>query len=179
MSELALATLFDQLYVELKSRAHFIRRQNGMITLNTTGLVHEAVIKLMEARAHVNDPEHLLNLAARVMRQVLFNRLEERRAQKRGSAMQHVELDDQIPMDADLEITAHVMKALQRLEHVDARLADIFVLRVFADFGYVDIGKILGVSHTTVQRDFQRARAFLLKLHGNALAGHLQSPHPV
>jgi RNA polymerase sigma factor (TIGR02999 family) len=161
----ALRLLFDQIYAELKRKAHLVRRHSGLLTLNTTGLVHETVIKLIEAQARVLDRAHLLNLAARAMRQVLFNHLEAASMQKRGGGLKRVELDDATPENSDLESTANVLSAMNRLQHVDQRLADIFVLRAFGGFGYVDIARMLAVSHTTIQRDYERARAFLLSLH--------------
>ncbi len=160
-----LRTLFDQIYTELKRKAHLVRRHSGLLTLNTTGLVHETVIKLIEAQAQVLDRNHLLNLAARAMRQVLLNHLEAAAVQKRGGGLQRVTLDEQTPEHSDLESTANVLSAMHRLQHVDQRLADIFVLRAFGGFGYVDIARMLAVSHTTIQRDYERARAFLLSLH--------------
>lgn len=173
MNEPTLATadaaLYAEIYQQLKQRARTLRRGQRGDTLDTTALVHESFIKLVEAKARVHDRAHLFRLAALAMRQILIDHLRERRADKRGGGLQRVELTDLVLPEDDpaLGLTL-VAQALDQLRTVDARMADVFSLRVFGGLGFEEIGALLGTSRPTAQRDFQAARAWLLSAMGDA-----------
>ena len=155
--------LFDQIYQELKQRAHAMRRGAPGLTLDTTALVHESFIKLVEAKARVNDRAHLFRLSALAMRQILVDHLRERQASKRGGDLQRIDLADiDLPQDDPAVGLSIVVEALDRLRALDPRMADVFSLRAFAGLAFEDIGDLLHVSRPTAQRDFEAARAYLL-----------------
>lgn len=155
--------LFDDIYLDLKKRARALRRGAAGHTLDTTALVHESFIKLVEGRAQINDRAHLFRLAALAMRQILVDHLRERQASKRGGDLQRIELTGiDLPQDDPALGLSIVVEALDRLRAIDPRMADVFSLRAFAGLAFEDIAGMLHVSRPTVQRDFEAARAYLL-----------------
>jgi RNA polymerase sigma factor (TIGR02999 family) len=155
--------LFAEIYNELKLRAHSLRHGQPSHTLDTTALVHESFLKLVDAKARVHDRSHLFRLAAMAMRQVLIDHLRERQTEKRGGPLQRVLLTDvELPGEDPAPGLSSVLQALERLQQVDDRLADVFSLRAFAGLPFEEIGALLGVSRATAQRDFEAARAYLL-----------------
>ena len=154
---------FEDVYLDLKRRARALRSGQNSHTLDTTALVHESFLKLSEGGASAKDRAHLFRLAALAMRQVLIDHLRERQANKRGGDLLRVDLTDiELPVDDPAQGLTEVMQALERLQAVDARLADVFALRAFAGLGFEDIGGLLERSRSAVQRDFEAARAYLL-----------------
>ena len=154
---------FAQLYEELRRLAHLqLRRSGPRPTLNTTALVHEAYLKLAGAAAEWSGEEHFLSLAARVMRQVLVDYARAQATEKRGGELRRVELvdpaDGALPLDELLAID----DALQRLEQADPRLAQIVLLRFFAGLTHAEIADVLSLSERSVERDWRKARVFLL-----------------
>lgn len=155
--------LFEQIYHDLKQRARQLRRGQSGHTLDTTALVHESFIKLIEAKARINDRAHLFRLAALAMRQIMIDHLRERQADKRGGHLRRIELTDlDLPEDDPALGLSIVTQAIDRLRALDPRLADVFSLRAFAGLAFDDIGTLLDVSRSTAQRDFEAARAYLL-----------------
>ncbi|MBD8525847.1 ECF-type sigma factor [Pseudomarimonas arenosa] len=155
--------LFEQIYGELKRRARALRRSHPSHTLDTTALVHESFLKLIESRTQIHDRTHLFRTAALAMRQILIDALRERQAEKRGGNLQRVELSDiELPQDDPAFGFNRVSQSLDRLREVDPRLADVFLLRAFAGLNFEDIGELTDVSRATAQRDFEAARAYLL-----------------
>jgi RNA polymerase sigma factor (TIGR02999 family) len=158
---------FEDIYLDLKRRARALRSGQNSHTLDTTALVHESFLKLAEAEAGASasakDRAHLFRLAALAMRQVLIDHLRERQANKRGGDLQRVDLTDiELPVEDPAQGLTEVLQALERLQALDARLADVFALRAFAGLGFEDIGGLLERSRSAVQRDFETARAYLL-----------------
>src|SRR5512143_1066634 len=91
----ALDRLFETAYEELRGLARSVRRSFPEDSLEVTGLVHEAYLKLMRARRiEVADRVHFFSLVARAMRQILLGRLEEKARLKRGGATHRVEIDE-------------------------------------------------------------------------------------
>ena len=153
--------LFDELYAALRRRARGLRRRGAAHTLNTTGLVHEAYLKL---RGHDGweSREHFLNTAARAMRQVLVNAAEARVAAKRGGGAWVVTLDERLGLaPARPEEILALDEALGRLEQLSARQARVVECRYFAGLSVEETATALGVGTATVQRDWRFARAWL------------------
>jgi RNA polymerase sigma factor (TIGR02999 family) len=167
---------FDQLvplvYDELRRVARRqMRRTSPGQTLNTTGLVHEAYLKLAGAkRVHLNDRSHLMAVAAVAMRQVLVGRARARQRAKRGAGAVPVELDEKhVAHLSSPEWLLDLDRALDSLRRRDADLARIFELRFFAGCSEAETAEMAGVSLRSVQRGFLRARAWLrAELHGAA-----------
>ncbi|HET9314769.1 MAG TPA: ECF-type sigma factor [Vicinamibacteria bacterium] len=160
---------FDRLvplvYDELRrlARRH-LRRLPGGHTLDTTGLVHEAYLKLARSPGlRLNDRGHLMAVTARAMRQVLVGRARARLRVKRGAGEAPVELDEsRLPGDrGDAEALLDLDRALTRLRTHDPRLASIFECRYFGGLSEEETAEALGLSLRTAQRGWMRARAWL------------------
>lgn len=146
------------------------RRQLGRLapgqSLNTTGLVHEAYLKMVDqTRASWQDRAHFFAVSARAMRQILVDHARHRGRQKRGGNVAHALLDEAMtPVAADAERILLIHDALERLSSVDARLTQVVECRFFAGYSEEETAEVLGVSTRTVRRDWLRARAWLHEL---------------
>ena len=162
---------FDRLvslvYEDLRRIAH---RQLGRLrpgaTVNSTGLVHEAYLKMVDqSRVSWQDRSHFFGIAARAMRQILVDHARRRGRQKRGGDPKAAVLDESmIAVAADAERILLIHDALERLTAVDPRLTHVLECRFFAGYSEEETAEILGVSSRTVRRDWIRGRAWLLEL---------------
>lgn len=161
----AFERLFPLLYPTLKRLAgRELRGERAGHTLQTTALVHEAFLELCGQQAHFEDRAHFLAVAAFVMRRILTEHARAHNALKRGAGQIAVTLDDEMASNtaALAEISA-VDEALQGLEQVDPRAAQVVVLRFFGGLSHEDTAAALGVSVITVKRDWATARAWLVR----------------
>ncbi|MDH3271750.1 MAG: ECF-type sigma factor [Gemmatimonadota bacterium] len=150
-------------YDELKRLAHGIRRGAGE-TLSTEALVHEAWLKLAPAQGvSIESRVHFRHLAARAMRQIVLDEARSRYAQKRGGDVRPVTLDEALDgeMPSDPVAVLTFDGALEELQTVDARAAQVVECRVFGGMEVGETAQALEVSTATVKRDFRFARAFL------------------
>jgi RNA polymerase sigma factor (TIGR02999 family) len=160
----ALDQLVPVVYEHLRAIA---RRQlalrPGGGTLSTTGLVHEAYIKLAnQANAGWRDRGHFFAIASVAMRHVLVDRAKSRLAQKRGGARHRVTLDDdQLPADDQPEALLELNDAVERLAAVEPRLARVVECRFFGGLSEAETAEALGITTRTVQRDWSKARMLL------------------
>ena len=158
---------FDKLYrityEELRRLARIVRSGRGMATINTTALVHEAYIKLAGARKpDWVDRVHFLRIAARAMRQVLIDAAQRRLAQKRGGNAVAIEFDERVHSSlVDPETLLALEEALRQLENLDPRQAQVVECRFFAGLTIEETALALGVSDSSVKRDWRTARAWL------------------
>ena len=162
----AMERAFAAVYEELHLVAHRQRaRSRPGDTLSTTVLVHEAFLKLTQgAPVAVQDRQHFFALAARAMRQILVDGARARVSAKRGGGVTPVELlDIDLPVDAIAVDVVALDRALDRLEAVDPQLARLVEGRFFAGCTDAELAEILGRNERTVRRDWERARAFLLR----------------
>lgn len=150
-----------QHYDELKRLAHrmLLRRD---ATLQTTALVHELFLKLRSHSA-ADSEAHLMNLAARAMRQVLVDAARRRASEKRGGDQVAVTITGRIGAeDKGLEVDVLALEqSLQRLEQSSPDLARVVELHFFAGLGFAEIARLLGVTERTVFRHWRTARAQL------------------
>lgn len=160
----ALDDLFPLVYEELRRMAS--RRMQGERsdhTLQTTALVHEAYVELVD----LNDVDwqnrrHFFAVAARVMRNVLVDYAVKRNAQKRGGDRNRVPLEEQDgAVSVVLDDVLAVHQALDRLETVDERQVRVVECRFFAGLTIEETANVLGISTATVGRDWRVARAWL------------------
>lgn len=166
----ALGELFALVYDELQLLARRQRRRwNGDYTLNTTALVHEAYLKLVDqSRIGVESRAHFFALASRAMRHILCNHARAKRARKRGGDLERVPLDDQqvpagraVPPDETSVLLAALDDALRRLEELEPRRARVVECRFFGGMTVEETATALGVSPRTVKRDYAMAQAWL------------------
>ena len=160
----ALDRLMPVVYDELRRIAdRHMRKQHPGHTLQTTALVNEAFMKLVEAQdANLENRAHFFNLAARIMRCILVNHAEANKAEKRGGDNIKLSLDEAIGVSdrAEVDITA-LNEALTRLSALDERQSRIVELKFFAGLTNEEIAEALGVSLATMNREWRMARAWL------------------
>jgi len=163
--------LWPHVYEELRRIAHgrLLKYRPGE-TLNTTALVHEAYLKLVDqTRAAWQDRAHFFALAARAMRFILVDYARARTAQKRGGTQADLRLDglqiaEDDRADARAEDLLTLNRALDRLAGFDERLSQLVEYRFFGGLTYEEIADVTGRSVPTVKRDWRRARAWLYRV---------------
>jgi len=159
---------FDRLvpivYDRLRQLARQRLRGDPGATLDMTGLVHEAYLKLADApHADLRDRGHFLALASRVMRNLLADHARARRAAKRGGGAAPLALAEEVAWmpDGDLDAVAALDEALLRLEALDLRQGRIIEQRYFGGLSLEETAAALDVSLATVKRELRSARAWL------------------
>ena len=160
----SLDRLLPLVYQELRSMAHRQLAARGRgATLQTTALVHEAYLKLVDqSRADWRDRAHFLAVASIAMRHILVDRAKARLASKRGGAQRHVTFDEQeISPDEQPEALMQLDEALQRLGELEPRLVRVVECRFFGGLTEDEIASALGLTVRTVQRDWAKARMML------------------
>jgi len=155
--------LYGRVYGELHALARRQRaRWSGNATINTTALVHEAYLKLVDGEGRLSDRAHLLAVASKAMRHVLYTYAERQSAQKRGGGAPDLPLDEAALVPAGRAETLVALEtALRRLEAVDERAARVVECRFFGGLEVEETAEALGVSVRTVARDWAMARAWL------------------
>lgn len=152
------------IYDELRRIAHRrLRAEQTGHTLETTGLVHEAYLRLVGgATLEFESRAHLLAVAAQAMRHVLIDSAVNRKAQKRGGGTLPLSLDAApIVAETRSDDLLALDDALQRLGAIDERLARVVECRYFGGMSIEETAAALGTSPATVKRDWTLARAWL------------------
>ncbi|MBL0940360.1 MAG: sigma-70 family RNA polymerase sigma factor [Gemmatimonadaceae bacterium] len=157
--------LFSVTYEELRRLASAVRRSDPGASISPTALVNEAWLKLARTPdvAHTS-PLHFRRIAARAMRQVLIEAARRRIAGKRDSSAWHITFDAEAAnaaVDAD-ELLA-LDSAMQRLAALSPRQAQLVEARFFGGLSVPDTAQALGISESTVLRDWRLARAWLAR----------------
>jgi RNA polymerase sigma factor (TIGR02999 family) len=161
----ALDRVLSTLYAELHTMARRHLGGNQGHTLDATGLVHEAYLKLIgRGKAEFEDRAHFFAYAASAMRSVVVDYARQRLALKRGGDLHRV---TELPEDAigGLRLDEDLLgldTALNRLADVDKKLAQVVELRYFAGLSETEIAELLKRSERSVRRDWQKARLYLL-----------------
>lgn len=167
-------TLVPLVYDRLRQIARQRRRFTpGDHSLNTTALVHEAYIRLVDVRqVDLRDRASFLALASRVMRNLLVDHARARRAAKRGGGNAPLPLDEALMMsDEQLELIGDLDDALSRLEQLNPRQSVLLEQFYFGGLTTEEAAHAAGVSVATVKRDLRSARAWLaLELRGEPLS---------
>lgn len=169
----ALDALFPLVYEELRALAHGQRqRWQGDHTLDTTALVHEAYLKLVDqSRASWENRAHFLATAAKAMRHILINYACERRTQKRGGDQPKLsleELGEQLDRaaefsDGNAELLIALDSALRKLEQVNERQSRIVECRFFGGLTIEETAAALGISTASVSRGWALAQVRLFQ----------------
>ncbi len=161
----ALDQLVPLVYDSLHRLAHQrLRVSPGERSLNTTAVVHEAYLRLVEVpNPTLRDRSHFLALASRVMRCLLADQARARMAAKRGGGAVVLELREGMWMaDEDADSVAELDEALKRLEALDPRQSQILEQRYFGGLSLEETAEAMGLSLATVKRELRSARAWLL-----------------
>lgn len=167
----ALDRLLPLLYDELHRIA---RRERQRVlpgeTLNTTALVHEAYVRLVDGPAGGwNGRAHFLGTAARAMRHLLVDDARRRRRHKRGGGQVPLPIEAAHAVAAPADDLVALDESLARLERLDDRLGRIVECRYFAGLSVEETAAALSLSSRTVERSWQTARAWLFRdLYGRA-----------
>jgi len=173
----ALERLVPLVYKELREIAHYhLQRERPGHTLQSTALVHEAYLRLADQKPFEADNRaHFLAVASRLMRQILVDYARSHAAAKRGADLR-VELDPALilPQERNAEVIA-LDEALNILSQIDEQQGQIVEMRFFGGLSIEEIGEVLGISRSTVKREWNVAKAWLVRemkrdTHGEAPA---------
>lgn len=156
--------VYGLVYEDLKSMAHnrLFGNKRGD-TLNTTSLVHEAYLKLIDS----SEPEwqnraHFYAVASRAMRFILIDYIRARSAQKRGGNYTDVPLDNiSLAVEERIEDFITLNTAIDKLMEWNERLGKLVEYRFIGGMTYEEISEVTGLSEPTLKRDWARARAWL------------------
>jgi RNA polymerase sigma factor (TIGR02999 family) len=160
----SLDRLVPVVYNELRTIAHrHLAAMGRSATVQTTALVHEAYLKLVDqSRGEWKDRAHFFALASLSMRHILVDQAKARVALKRGGERRQVTLDDaEIGADDQPEALLQLNDAMDRLAETQPRLARVVECRFFGGLTEEEIAEALGLTVRTVQRDWAKARMLL------------------
>ena len=160
----ALDRLIPLVYDELRRLArHFRRQERADHTLQTTALVNEAYVRLIDQRfVRWQNRAHFFAIAAQMMRRILVDYARSRRYAKRGGGAPQISFDEAafVARERDAELVA-VDDALTDLAARDPRKSQIVELRFFGGLNIEETAEVMGISPTTVQREWRSAKAWL------------------
>lgn len=160
----ALDQLVPLVYDELRRQAaRYLRREQVGHTLQTTALIHEAYLRLVDQRSvHWQNRAQFFGIAGQMMRRILVDHARTKKRAKRGGSDIRVSLDQAVAISSkkDLDIVA-LDEALGRLEEIDPQQSRIVELRFFSGLSVEETAAVLGISAATVKRDWSVAKAWL------------------
>jgi RNA polymerase sigma-70 factor, ECF subfamily len=162
----AVADLVVSLYSELHSLAsRYLQRERSDHTLQTTALVHEAYLRLADQReVHWKTREQFLGVAAQLMRRILVDYSRGHDAKKRGQGFERVFLEEAAGLSKGKAADVIALdEALTRLAEFDPQQAQLVELRFFGGLSIEEAAGVLGVSRTTVKRNWNLAKAWLAR----------------
>jgi RNA polymerase sigma factor (TIGR02999 family) len=164
----ALEQLTPLVYDELRRLAHnYMRGERGGHTLQATAVVHEAFVRMIQGNVALHDRAHFFALASRLMRRVLVDHAKSRGRQKRGAPQDNSLEQGSVSRVAGFDVIG-LDDALQSLQQMEPRLAQVIELYYFGGLTYDQIAAESGASAATVHRDIRLARAWLMQ----EIAGH-------
>jgi RNA polymerase sigma factor (TIGR02999 family) len=162
----ALDALMPLVYIELRRIAHhYLQGERSGHTLQSTALVHEAYVRLISQDfPEWQNRAHFFAVAAQLMRQILVDYARSHRASKRGGDMFWLALDEaeEVPQPLDVDVVA-LDEALKILAEMDPQQSRVVELKFFAGLSIEDTSEVLGISASTVKRDWITARAWLFR----------------
>ncbi len=161
----ALDELMPLVYEELRRQAaRYLRSERPNHTLQTTALIHEAYLRLIDQNnTQFNSRAHFFAISAKVMRRILVDHARARTRNKRGGMVENLQLDEAmlVPMETqDVNLVA-LDEALNRLKKLDERQARIVELRYFGGMTLEQTAEALKVSRSTVAQNWTLAKAWL------------------
>ena len=161
----ALDNLLPLVYDELrKQAARYLRRERRDHTLQTTALINEAYIKLIDQRdVKWESRTHFFGIAATLMRRILIDYAKTRHRARRGGLNEDLPLDNALTVcvsDTNFDLL-ELDEVLNRLAEKDSHLAKVVELRFFSGLDVPETAKVLGISESTIKRDWAMAKAWL------------------
>jgi RNA polymerase sigma factor (TIGR02999 family) len=162
----ALDSLMPLVYTELRRIANrYLQGERSDHTLQSTALVHEAYVRMTQQDLpQWQNRAHFFAVAAQLMRQILVDHARSHRASKRGGSAYKLALDEaeEQPLVRDVDVVA-LDDALKSLAHMDEQQSRVVELKFFGGLTVEDTAEVLGVSPSTVKRDWTTARAWLFR----------------
>jgi RNA polymerase sigma factor (TIGR02999 family) len=157
--------LLKLVYEELHRQAHrYLQKERVGHTLQTTALVHDAYLKLVKQKSVAwESRSHFFAIAATVMRRILIDYAKTKHRVRRGGVHSDLPLENALTIrvsETDFDLLA-LDEALNRLTAKEAQLAKVVELRFFSGLDVVETAEALGISESTVKRDWQMAKAWL------------------
>jgi RNA polymerase sigma factor (TIGR02999 family) len=157
--------ILNLVYRELRRQAHrYLQKERPGHTLQTTALVHEAYLKLIKQKSVAwESRSHFFAVAATMMRRILIDYAKTKHRLRRGGVESDLPLDDALTIsvsETDFDLLA-LDEALNRLSEKEEHLAKIVELRFFSGLDVVETAEVLGISESTVKRDWAMAKAWL------------------
>jgi len=162
----ALDRLIPLVHQELRRLAHhYLKQERHEHTLQTTALVNEAYLKLVDHKGmQWQNRAHFFAVAAQAMRRILVDHARTRDALKRGGGLVMTNLDEAAALvDTQAADLLALNDALNRLAQFDARKSRIVELRYFGGMTFEETAEVIGLSPTTVNREWKSAKTWLLK----------------
>ena len=160
----ALDQLMPIVYEELRRQAaRYLRREQAGHTLQTTALIHEAYVRLVDQRnVQWQNRAHFFGIAAQMMRRILVDHARTKKRAKRGGSDVRVSLAEATiaAKDQELDVVA-LDEALERLAQLDEQQSRVVELRFFSGLTVEETAEVLGISKATVKRDWSMAKAWL------------------
>jgi RNA polymerase sigma-70 factor, ECF subfamily len=156
----------ESVYAELRRLAAFyLRRERSGHTLQPTALVHEAYLRLAQQRdVNWENKNQFLGVAAPLMRRILVDHCRRRRAAKRGGGSERVSLDHEaLPVVQHAADVIALDEALNALAERDSRQTQIVELRFFSGLSIEDTARVVGISPSSVKREWNVAKAWLAR----------------
>jgi RNA polymerase sigma factor (TIGR02999 family) len=157
--------LMAVVYADLKRRAAVhLRGESRDLTIDPTGLVHEAYLRLVDQRTAWQNRQQFFAIASQMMRRILVDRARSRRSARRSGRWTRVTLSEnaRVADHAGIDVL-DLDAALTRLAAFDGRKSQLAELRFFAGLSIEEAAAALGISEATAERDWRAARAWLLK----------------
>jgi RNA polymerase sigma factor (TIGR02999 family) len=156
--------MMPAIYDELRRQAaRYLRQERPGHTLQTTALIHEAYVRLVDQRnVQWQNRAHFFGIAAQMMRRILVDHARTKKRAKRGGSDIKVSLDDNAVAvkGQDLDVVA-VDEALSRLAKIDEQQSRVVELRFFSGLTVEETAEVMGISPATVKRDWSMAKAWL------------------
>jgi RNA polymerase sigma factor (TIGR02999 family) len=163
----ALDRLIPMVFEDLRRMAaNMFQRESGAHTLQPTALVSEVYLRLTgQNQPQWQNREQFFAVASMMMRRILVDHAKRRKAAKRGGGIASVPLDDTIaiPGMGNIDLVLAMDEALSRLSQFDPRQGRIVEMHQFIGLGHEEIAEVLGISETTVKREWRTARAWLYR----------------
>jgi len=158
-----LNTLLSLVYDELRLLARsYLQRERSDHTLQSTALVHEAYLRLVDQNVSWQNRAHFFGIAAQMMRRVLVDHARSRNAAKRGDGVCRVTLNEDLMGAGQRDVNVIALdRALTDLAAFDPRQSRIVELRFFAGLSIEDTAEVLKISPATVKREWAMAKAWL------------------
>ena len=155
--------LIPLVYAELHRLAQaYLRRERRGHTLQSAALVNEAFLRLVDQRVEWRNRAHFFGIAAQLMRRILVDYARSRGNEKHGGDQLHLELDEALDEAAarDTDLVA-LDDALKSMTEIDPQQSRVIELRYFGGLTIEETAEVLGISDTTVEREWRLARAWL------------------